>query len=138
MESSKITVSVNINATIEKVWDFYKGPEHNIIWNTGHPDWHTPISEIDLSVGGKFRHHMAAKDGSMAFDFIGEYYEVIPHSTIKYKMEDGRDCLVSFEAVGDSIEVTEIFEAESQNSVELQKSGWQGILNNFKSYCENN
>jgi len=34
--------------------------------------------------------------------------------------------------------VVESFEAESTNPVEMQKTGWQAILDNFKKHVEAN
>jgi uncharacterized protein YndB with AHSA1/START domain len=133
---SKIIVSSTINASVEKVWEIFNAPEHNVIWNTGHPDWHTPKSTNDLRVGGKFCHTMAAKDGSASFDFNGTYNIIKPYQLIDYTIEGGRKVQVLFETIGQSVKVTEVFEAEIENSEELQKAGWQGILDNFKRYVE--
>jgi uncharacterized protein YndB with AHSA1/START domain len=138
MESSKITVSVTINAPISKVWEYYKSPEHNIIWNTGHPSWHTPHAEIDLREGGKFLFRMEARDGSAGFDFIGTYTKVVEHELIHFVMEDGREAEVIFRQDSDQVMLTEVFDPENMNSREIQQSGWQGILDNFKNYVENN
>jgi hypothetical protein len=43
---------------------------------------------------------------------------------------------VEFEEVADGIKVIEKFTPEDQNSADLQRQGWQMILNNFKNYCE--
>ena len=134
--SPKITVSTTIIAPIQLIWDCFNGPEHNVIWNTGHPDWHTPKSIIDLRVGGQFIHTMAARDGSMSFDFKGTFLEIKPLEYIHYEMEDSRDAEIFFEKSGGSIKLTEVFETETQNSLELQHAGWQEIIDNFKKYVE--
>lgn len=131
-----ITVETTVQAPVEKVWNAWTSPEHITKWATGSPDWHTPRAENDLRVGGKFLSRMEAKDGSAGFDFIGTYDEVWQHQTIAYTMEDGRKVKVTFTAEGKSVKIVETFEAETENTLELQKEGWQTILNNFKKHVE--
>ena len=138
MESQIITVKSTIQSRIEKVWSFWTSPEHIVNWNNASADWHTPRAEVDLRVGGKFLSHMAAKDGSMGFDFIGTYTAITPHSLIEYVLEDNRKVRVEFVPGDASTEVIETFDAETENSVELQRIGWQAILDNFKKYTEAN
>ena len=137
-DKTAITIDATLNASIEKVWKFWTSPEHIIQWNTASPDWHTPHAENDLQAGGKFLSRMEAKDGSFGFDFRGIYDRVIPNELITYTMEDGRKAEIIFETVKDGIRITTTFEAENENPVEMQKDGWQAILNNFKTYLEAN
>lgn len=131
-----ITIQATVNAPIEKVWKLWTSTEHITKWNNASDDWHTPKAENDLRVGGKFLSRMEAKDGSMGFDFIGTYDAVEKNKLISYVMEDGRKCKTTFTANGNETEITTSFDAETENSEELQRSGWQAILNNFKMYCE--
>ena len=133
-----ITVKTTINASIEKVWSFWTLPEHITKWNFASPDWHTPYAENDLREGGKFKSTMAAKDGSMSFDFEGEYTLVKQNETIEYIMADGRKVEISFNETPNGVEVIERFDPETQNPEEMQRGGWQAILDNFKNYVENN
>lgn len=135
---TKITVECSVRGTIEKVWDYWTTPKHIEQWNNASDDWHTPKAVNDLIVGGKFCYTMAAKDGSFSFDFGGTYTEVVINKAIKYIMEDGRTASIDFITIGDAVEIVETFEAETVNSIELQKGGWQAILNNFKKYTELN
>ena len=132
----KITISTTVNTNPEKVWAFWTQPEHITQWSNASDDWHTPFAENDLTVGGKFKSCMEAKDGSMGFDFGGVYDEVVPHQLISYTIADGRKVRITFANTGMETEITEIFEAESTNPVEMQQAGWQAILNNFKKYVE--
>ena len=134
----KITVEVTVNASLEKAWDYFTLPEHLTQWNFASEDWHCPKASSDLRTGGKFSATMAAKDGSMSFDFGGTYDEVLKHKKIAYTMGDDRKVEVIFSSNNNSTQVVETFEAESENSIELQKSGWQAILTNFKKYTEAN
>src|SRR6187402_237608 len=131
-----ITVQSNINAPIDKVWECWTSPEHIIHWNNASDDWHTPYAENDLRTGGKFKSTMAAKDGSMSFDFEGEYTLVEHNKTIKYVMADGRKVEVTFNEVPSGVEVIESFDPETVNPEEMQRYGWQAILDNFKKYVE--
>jgi uncharacterized protein YndB with AHSA1/START domain len=131
-----ITVQATVNAPVKKVWDSWSEPKHITKWCQASPDWHAPHAENDLRTGGKFVTTMAAKDGSVSFDFGGIYSNVKQHSLIEYAMEDGRKVKIVFEAIGDKTRVTETFDPESENSIELQRDGWQAILDNFKKYTE--
>jgi uncharacterized protein YndB with AHSA1/START domain len=132
----KITVESTVNAPIEKVWKFWNAPEHITKWSYASDDWHTPTAKNDLKVGGKFTSRMEAKDGSAGFDFEGTYDEVKPNQKISYTMGDNRKVSVSFSSQGNSTKVSETFDPESQNSIEMQRGGWQAILDNFKKYAE--
>jgi uncharacterized protein YndB with AHSA1/START domain len=133
-----ITVESTINAPVEKVWEYWTKPEHITKWNAASDDWHSPRAENDLRTGGSFSCRMEAKDGSFGFDFGGIYDAVTENEYIEYTMGDGRNVKVKFEGNGSSTKVTESFEAESTNSIELQRGGWQSILDNFKKYTESN
>lgn len=131
-----IVIEAIVNAPVEKVFDFWTKPEHIVNWSSASDDWHTPTAENDLRKGGKFSSRMEAKDGSMGFDFGGVYDEVIQNKYIEYTLGDGRKVKINFNPKGDNTEITESFEAEKTNPLEMQKSGWQAILNNFKKYAE--
>ncbi|PZX56766.1 SRPBCC domain-containing protein [Algoriphagus chordae] len=135
-QKTKIKVQTTVNSDLEIVWDYFTQPKHIIHWNSASSDWHTPNAENDLQPGGSFTSRMEAKDGSMGFDFSGVYQEVEKHSFYSYILEDGREVEVTFRKVPAGVEVTEIFDAESENSVEMQKNGWQAILESFKTYAE--
>lgn len=133
---SILTVTATIQAPVHKVWEFWTNPDHIKKWNNASSDWHTPHAEIDLRPGGKFLSRMESVDGKMGFDFIGTYQEVKKNKLISYLMDDGRKVTIKFDDKGDSTFVTESFDAETQNSPELQQQGWQAIMDNFKSYAE--
>src|SRR5881392_1898475 len=126
----KITVEATVNAPVQKVWDTWSTPEHITKWNSASEDWHTPHAENDLRTGGRFSARMEAKDGSFGFDFGGVYDEVRDNEYIEYTLGDGRKVKVNFAAGDNGTTVTEIFEAESTNPIEMQKEGWQAILDN--------
>lgn len=134
--NTKITIETTINAPVEKVWRYWTEPNHITKWNNASEDWHTPFSENDLRVGGKFLSRMEAKDGSSGFDFSGIYDEVKLHELISYAIEDGRTVRIAFLDQGKGTKVIETFEAESTYPIELQQKGWQAILDNFKAYTE--
>jgi uncharacterized protein YndB with AHSA1/START domain len=133
-----ITVATTINAPVEKVWKFWSLPEHITKWCSASDDWHTPKAENDLRTGGKFLSRMEAKDGSFGFDFGGVYDAVKTNELIEYTIGDGRKVTIQFAANGNETKVTETFEAESTNPIEMQRGGWQAILDNFKKYVEAN
>ena len=140
MSSNKtpITIQSTVKAPVEKVWKYWVQPEHITKWNSASDDWHSPFAENDVRVGGKFLARMEAKDGSMGFDFGGVYDEVVENKKIAYTLGDGRKVRVDFKSMGNETEVVETFEAEETNPVEMQRGGWQAILDNFKKYTEGN
>ncbi len=137
MEKRKIiTVEATIKAPVEKVWNYWSAPKHIVQWNNASDDWHTPRAENDLRTGGKFFSRMEAKDGSSGFDFSGVYDQVKKHELIAYSISDGRKVSVTFSGDKNKTKITETFEAENTHSIELQKTGWQAILDSFKKYVE--
>ena len=134
--AEKITVSVRIQAPCNKVWKYFTEPDHVTQWNHASDDWHSPRAENDLSVGGKFIYRMESKDGNNGFDFGGTYTDIIPEQKISFMIDDGRTVEVLFDENNGQTDVTETFEAENTNSVEVQRSGWQSILDNFKKHVE--
>jgi uncharacterized protein YndB with AHSA1/START domain len=131
-----ITVEVTVQANVDTVWEQWTNPIHIVKWNSASDDWHTTRAENDLRVGGKFTSRMEAKDGSFGFDFWGTFDQVVPGELLESTLGDGRKLTVRFKHLGDVTVVTETFEAETENTPELQKTGWQAILNNFKKHVE--
>ena len=137
MAQEKIIVQATILADRQKVWDYYTKPEHIIKWNFADPSWHCPSASNDMQVGGHYVARMEAKDGSFGFDFVAVYTEVNLGSNFTYEF-GGRYATVTFRETVDGTEVVVKFDPETQNPVELQRNGWQAILNNFKHYTEAN
>ncbi|MBP1934340.1 SRPBCC family protein [Ammoniphilus resinae] len=131
-----ITVETTIQAPVEKVWACWTEPQHITKWTFASDDWHAPHAENDLKVGGSFVTRMEAKDGSFGFDFGGVYDEVLIHELLSYRMDDGRKVTITFMNQENGTKVIEAFEAETTHSIEMQKAGWQAILDNFKKYVE--
>jgi len=136
-QSKKVTVKALVAAPVERVWQLWNTPGDIIKWNTASPDWHTISAENDLRPGGAIRSRMEAKDGSFGFDFEGVYDEVRTHEFLSYSLADGRRVEITFTAEGNATAVTETFDAEGENPIEMQRAGWQAILDNFKKYAEN-
>jgi uncharacterized protein YndB with AHSA1/START domain len=131
-----ITVQTTVKAPIDRIWNYWTEPGHITHWCYASDDWHAPYAENDLKVNGKFKTRMAAKDGTAGFDFEGIYTKVLRNKTIEYTIPDGRKVVITFSDLGNETKVVESFDAENENSLELQKGGWQSILNNFKKYSE--
>lgn len=136
-KNNLITIEAKINAPIEKVWELWNQPEHIIKWCAASDDWHTSYSEVELKDNGRFSSRMEAKNGSFGFEFGGVYDTVEKFKQIIYTIDDGRKVWITFSKVGEEIEIIETFEAENENPIEMQKQGWQAILDNFKKYAEN-
>ncbi len=133
---TKITVETAVRVPVATAWKLFSEPEHITHWNQASDDWHTPWAENDLRPGGKFDFRMEARDGSSGFDFSGVYDQVNANEEIAYTMDDGRKAKVTFSRRGPDTAITETFEAESENPVEMQRQGWQSILDHFKRYAE--
>jgi len=135
-QQQSITIETTVKAPVEKVWENWNKPEHIIQWNSASPDWHTPSAENDLRVGGQLKSRMEARDGSMGFDFAGTYTEVKENEKLAYTLGDGRNVEVIFTPVEGGTHIKETFDAENQNSLEMQRMGWQAILDSFRVYAE--
>lgn len=137
-EKTVIKIETTVHAPVEKVWEYWNNPEHVTKWNQASDDWHSPRGENDLRVGGRFSYRMEAKDGSFGFDFSGVYDIIYVNAYIEYTLDDGRKVQVTFMSETEATRIIEEFEAEDTNPAELQKSGWQAILDSFKKYTEAN
>ncbi len=138
MSATKITVQATVAAYINKAWDYYTNPKHITKWNFAADDWHCPKAENDMRVGGKYSARMEAKDGSFGFDFEATYSEITPNKKFTYTLGDGREVNVAFEDTDGKTHITVTFDAETVNSEEMQRGGWQTILDNYKKYTESN
>ena len=134
---TSITVEATVQSPVEKVWISWTEPAHITQWCQASEDWHAPHAENDLRKDGKFVTTMAAKDGSISFDFGGVYTNVEKHKLIEYTIGDGRKVKITFEGNGNETKIVETFDAENINPIEMQRGGWQAILDNFKKYTEN-
>jgi uncharacterized protein YndB with AHSA1/START domain len=137
MKLEKIQVSVSVTADKQKVWEYYTSPEHITQWNFADPSWHSPSATNDMKVGGVYKARMEARDGSFGFDFEAIYTEINNQESFTYQFGD-RLAKIEFNNKNNQTEVIITFDPETENSIELQKNGWQAILNNFKEYVESN
>ncbi|MES2618086.1 MAG: SRPBCC family protein [Bacteroidota bacterium] len=135
-QAQTITVECTVNAPVEKVWTLWSEPQHITQWTNASDDWHTPSAVNDLRVGGEFTTRMEAKDGSFGFDFGGVYDRVDHNERIDYTMGDGRKVTIAFVSEGGATKIIETFDPEGENPIEMQREGWQAIMNNFKKYAE--
>jgi uncharacterized protein YndB with AHSA1/START domain len=133
-----ITIETIVAAPVEKVWAIWTSPEHIVKWNSASEDWHTTKAENDLQAGGRFMSRMEAKDGSFGFDFSGAYDEVKQKEVIAYTLDDGRKVHIKFVNEDNATRIIQNFEAEETNPIEMQRMGWQAIMDNFKKYTETN
>lgn len=131
-----ITIETVVKADLETVWQAWNTPEDIKQWNSASDDWHTTESTVDLREGGIFSARMEAKDGSVGFDFEGTYTRIVPHELIEFSMSDGRKVEVHFAETADGVHIRETFETESENEPDVQRQGWQAILDRFAGYVE--
>ena len=138
VERNLISVVTTINATIENIWHAFNTPSCIMQWNHASPDWHTPQAINNLQVGENFNYTMAAKNGSFAFNFEGTYTEIVTHKLINYTLADNRLVKILFIKMQTGVKIIQCFEPEKVNSPQMQQTGWQAILNNFKLFVEAN
>lgn len=131
----KIVVEKLVRAPLAQVWAAYVTPEDIIQWNAASDDWHTTRASVDLRVGGEFSSRMEAKDGSFGFDFAGTYTAIEPRKLIEYAFGD-RAARVEFYEAPDGVTIRVAFDAEQENPAEMQRAGWQAILDNFARHVE--
>lgn len=136
MNEDPITVETTVDAPIKTVWECWTNPKHITRWAFGSDDWETPEAENDLREGGTFKTVMAAKDGSASFDFTGTYTLVIDQKVIEYELDDGRQVRTLFKETPDGVLITQTFDPENENPIDMQRTGWQSILDNFKQHTE--
>jgi uncharacterized protein YndB with AHSA1/START domain len=134
--NNAITIEVNVAVPVGKVWELWNEPRHITQWAFATDTWHAPYAENDIRTGGAFKTTMAAKDGSFSFDFEGVYSLVKNHELIEYTMPDARKVSIVFSQETNATRIVQTFDPESENPREMQKEGWQAILNNFKKYAE--
>lgn len=138
-ERTVITIEATVNAPVDKVWDIWTSTKDIVKWSSPSPEWYTPKADHDLTVGGTFNYRMEARDGSFGFDFQGVFDEIRPNEYLEYTIAgDGRKVKIDFKAIGNKTHIVQKFEAETINSIEQQRTGWQAILNSFKNYVEEN
>lgn len=135
MSTEKVQIQAIIAAKKAQVWDYYTNPTHIIHWNFASEDWCCPSAENDLRVGGTYKARMEAKDGSFGFDFEAVYDAIAPLKSFSYGL-GGRNVTVAFEEIADGTLVKVAFDPETENPIDMQRDGWQAILNNFKAYAE--
>lgn len=137
MNTTKISINTTVLGSVQKAWEYYTNPIHIVKWNFASPDWQCPTASNNMQVGGRYTARMEAKDGSVGFDFEATYKEIVPHERFTFTLDDGREVIVVFTPNGEETEVNVVFDAESENPIEMQKAGWQAILDNFEDYIEN-
>ncbi|WP_136637158.1 SRPBCC family protein [Pseudooceanicola onchidii] len=136
MSQQTITIDTIVDVPSEIAWDRFTEPGHITQWNFASDDWQCPRAENDLRVGGTYTARMEAKDGSFGFDFTAVYDDVQPLRRLSYVMEDGRRVVTTFTPEGLATRVTTTFDAESENDVEMQRAGWQAILDSYRRHVE--
>lgn len=136
--TEQIKIGAEVKAEISKVWGDYTDPKAIVAWNSPSGDWHTTSATNDLKVGGEFSYRMEARDGSAGFDFMGTYTAVEPNERLEYALDDGRKVSVTFAPSEEGTKVAVVFDPETENPLEMQRAGWQAILDNFKQYTETN
>lgn len=137
MTFETITLQITVVAPLATAWEYWTNPQFIVQWNFADPSWHCPAATNDLRPGGSFNYRMAARDGSFAFDFEGIYDAVETSHLIVYHLADGRNVRISFEQTAEGeVQVTQTFDAETENPLDMQREGWLAIMKNYKKLVE--
>jgi uncharacterized protein YndB with AHSA1/START domain len=133
--TSSITVTALVPLPPDQAWETFTSPKAITQWNQASPDWHCPSASVDLRVGGAYVAQMEARDGSFGFDFAGTYEEVVAPFIVALRLDDGRRARTTFVREGTGTRVTTIFDPEAENPIEMQRDGWQAILNSYAAFA---
>jgi uncharacterized protein YndB with AHSA1/START domain len=134
--SNQITIEQHVNVPPTEAWEAFTSPSAITQWNQASPDWHCPWVQVDLRKGGRYVARMEARDGSFGFDYSGTYEEVEAPRGSVMRLDDGRLVRTTFEADGDGTRVTIVFDTESTNPADVQRAGWQAILDSYATFVE--
>lgn len=132
----KVTVEIQTSKSLMDTWKCFTSPEYIVKWNFASIDWCCPIATNNLIVNGLFNYRMESTDGKLGFNFTGKYTKIVLYKEIDYELADSRTVKIEFIQHISNVIVRETFDAEKHNTVEHQQSGWQSILDNFKSVLE--
>lgn len=137
MNTQKININARIRTPIATSWERWTNPDHITQWNFATPAWHCPRATNELQPGGRYYARMEARDGSVGFDFEGVYDVVTDYQHLRYTLANGRQVDTRFAEADGATIISLSVDAESENPIDMQREGWQAILDNFKSYAEN-
>ena len=76
------------------------------------------------------------RTGAGGFDYTGTFEDAVACKSLKSSLADGRKVEASFSGAGTETTVVVKFDPDKQVSEDMQKAGWQAILDNFKKYTE--
>lgn len=132
--TDQITIDTHVPVPPDVAWHAFTSADAITQWNFASPEWCCPSAEVDVCEGGRHLARMEARDGSMGFDFAGIYTEVVPHSALTLRLDDGRNARTTFEPEGAGTRVQTVFDPDTTHPVEMQRDGWQAILNTYAAY----
>lgn len=135
MAAAPIAIETIVRLSPVDAWRVYTSPRDIMRWNQASPDWHCPSAEVDLRAGGRHVARMEARDGSFGFDFAGAYEEVDAPRALTLRLDDGRRARATFTAEGAGTRVRIVFDPDSENPPEMQRAGWQAILDSYAAYA---
>ncbi len=132
--TAAITIEAFVPVSPKQAWDAFTTPTAITQWNQASPDWYCPSAAVELQAGGKHIARMEARDGSLGFDFEGVYEEIDAFRAITLRLDDGRRARTTFVVEGEGTRVTTTFDPESSNPAEIQRAGWQAILDSYAGF----
>jgi uncharacterized protein YndB with AHSA1/START domain len=78
----EIRVARVFDAPARLVWDCHVQPDLLRRWMLGPPGWSMPVCEVDLTVGGAYRHRWRSDADGTEFGSSGRYVEIVPFEKI--------------------------------------------------------
>ena len=149
--TSRISITRVIAAPRELVFRAWTEPERLQKWWGVQADYTTPIAEVDLRVGGKYRLGMRAPDNEHPFVVGGTYREVRPMEKLVYTWVwehhgEGSDSnfepaetlvTVEFRDLGDKTELVLTHEYfPDENMRDEHNHGWNGCFDQLARHVE--
>ena len=125
----------------EDVYRAWTDPSVIKRWFGPTPEFSTPIAEVDLKVGGKYRIGMKSPDGKL-YVATGIYREIIPNEKLVFtwrwesEPSDISETLVTVEFKKSAEHTKLVFTHENFATEELardRQEGWEGALSKLST-----
>jgi uncharacterized protein YndB with AHSA1/START domain len=132
------------DAPRERVFEAWTRPEVLRDWWRAGPHWETPVAEVDLRPGGRYRLAMTDTDKGETHVVVGEYREIQPPERLVYtwtwesnademKGSDNSLVTVEFEEADGGTQVSLTHSGFANEEIrDLHTHGWEAVLANLE------
>jgi uncharacterized protein YndB with AHSA1/START domain len=143
LNSTDLRLERTFDASAEEVFDAWTNPEVLRRWWAADSSWVTPVADIDLRVGGRYRLSMEDSATGTTHTVGGEYREVRRPERLVYswrwERSDGQPdhtSTVTVEFLNEGERTTVVLEHSdlpSPESRDQHERGWIGCLDNLQA-----